>query len=95
MELLNSLFNLVERLYGETEGYLEEQSDAQLWYNRGYANGMVSVLRAAGYGSELALRLNLDAADLHNDDRLMTWAQAYHHGYEMGRKETREVLPIH
>jgi hypothetical protein len=93
METVEKLFKLVERLYGETAGYLEDQSDTQLWYNRGYANGMVSALRTAGYEDQLASRLSLDPAGLHNEDRFMVWTQAYHHGFEMGEKETREVLP--
>jgi hypothetical protein len=93
MEILDKLLNLVERLYGETAGYLEDQSDTQLWYNRGYANGMVSALRTAGYESKLGSRLVPDAAGLHDEDRFMAWTKAYHHGFEMGEKETREVLP--
>jgi hypothetical protein len=92
METIDKLVNLVERLYGETEGYLEEQSDAQLWYNRGYANGMVSALKQAGHGETLASRLTLDAEELHSEDRFMAWTKAYHHGFEMGEKETREAL---
>lgn len=93
MENVDKLLNLVERLYGETASYLDEQSDSQLWYNRGYANGMVAALRAKGYSESLDSRLQADPADLHQEDRFMAWSKAYHHGFEMGEKETLEVLP--
>ena len=38
----------------ETEGYLDRQDDPQLWYNRGYANGMVKALRELGQEAGLA-----------------------------------------
>ncbi|VAW69439.1 hypothetical protein MNBD_GAMMA10-299, partial [hydrothermal vent metagenome] len=38
MSVVNQLVELLERLYSETEGYEDNPSDAQLWYNRGYAN---------------------------------------------------------
>ena len=39
--LLDQLISLVQELRKESESYLEEQQDAQKWYNRGYANGIV------------------------------------------------------
>jgi hypothetical protein len=92
MEIIDKLVNLVIRLYGETEGYLDDQSDAQLWYNRGYANGMAAALKAAGHGEALASRLSLDAEGLYSEDHFMAWTKAYHHGFEMGEQETREAL---
>jgi len=93
MEIADKLINLLERLYGETAAYLDDQSDSQLWYNRGYANGMVAALRAKGYADRLAARLQTDPDGLHQEDRFMAWTKAYHHGFEMGEKETLEVLP--
>ncbi|MBD3669996.1 MAG: hypothetical protein HUJ29_04410 [Gammaproteobacteria bacterium] len=93
MEVLSKLVDLVVRLYQETDGYIENPTDAQLWYNRGYANGMVKVLREQGVTEQLESSLHLDDEGLHGDDRVMAWAQAYHHGFEMGEKEAREVLP--
>jgi len=92
MEIVDKLLNLAERLYGETAAYLDDQSDSQLWYNRGYANGMLAALRSAGYADKLEARLVCDPEDLHKEDRFMSWSKAYHHGFEMGEKETREVL---
>ncbi|MBD3609950.1 MAG: hypothetical protein HUJ30_05315 [Gammaproteobacteria bacterium] len=92
MDILSKLNELVVSLYSETAGYLDDQADAQLWYNRGYANGVVAVLREQNLADELAARINLDEAGLHHDDHFMAWTKAYHHGFEMGDKEAREVL---
>ena len=42
MSVIDKLATLVEQLYVESENYTENPSDVQLWYNRGYANGIVS-----------------------------------------------------
>jgi len=90
MSVLEKLAGLVVRLYGETEGYMGNPADAQLWYNRGYANGVVAYLR-----SKDALRglqdLTLDDEEVHKDDHVMEWFKAYHHGFEMGERESAEV----
>ena len=93
MTIEEKLIHLVERLYAETESYLTNQSDAQLWYNRGYANGVVKVLIERQALAGFSPQLKLDESDLHSSERLMEWHKAYHHGYEMGESEAREVLP--
>lgn len=93
MEIIDKLLGLIQRLYGETNGYQDDQADSQAWYNRGYANGMIAALRDAGYQDRLAAGLNPDPEDLHQEDRFMAWTKAYHHGFEMGHKEAQEVLP--
>jgi len=90
MSVLDKLADLVLRLYGETEGYIDNPADAQLWYNRGYANGVVAYLRsrdALGRVQGLAL----DDIEIHKDDHVMEWFKAYHHGFEMGERESAEV----
>lgn len=94
MSAVDKLIRLVERLYLETGDYIDNPSDAQLWYNRGYANGIVAYFRAQGLmpGLEQQLgQLALDAAELHNADHIMQWHKAYHHGFEMGERESAEV----
>lgn len=90
MRVINKLVELVERLYGETEGYIDNPSDAQIWYNRGYANGVAAFLQAQGFADKLD-GLSLDAAGLHDNERIMEWQKAYHHGFEMGERESAEV----
>jgi len=90
MSVIDKLTGLVERLYNETEEYLDNPSDAQLWYNRGYANGMVAYFRKNGFIEKLS-HLNLEAEDVHKNECIMEWHKAYHHGFEMGERESSEV----
>jgi len=94
MSVVKRLAGIIERLYQETEGYAANPSDAQLWYNRGYANGMVACFRDRGHDAELPA-LAFDAQDVHDKERVMEWHKAYHHGFEMGQKETGEVIEEH
>ena len=90
MSIIDKLANLVERLYQESEDYANDLSDGQLWYNRGYANGIVVFLRTEGYADKIN-HLNLDAENLFHGEQVMEWHKAYHHGFEMGLKESEEV----
>lgn len=94
MSIANTLAELIERLYNETEGYTGNPADAQIWYNRGYANGLVAYFRAHGLDEHLP-SLDFDAADAHDKDHVMEWFKAYHHGYEMGQREAGEVFESH
>jgi len=76
-----------------TDGYLDRQDDPQLWYNRGYANGMAAALRDLGHGDRVARAIAPDAYDSARDQGHLPWGKAYEHGRSMGAKETREVLP--
>jgi hypothetical protein len=90
MSVIEKLAGLVERLYEETEEYIDNPSDAQLWYNRGYANGVVAYFRANGFVKKLN-HLKLDEPGLHEKQQVMEWHKAYHHGFEMGERESGEV----
>ncbi len=94
MSVVKTLAELIERLYNETDGYIDNPADAQVWYNRGYANGLVAYFRANGLDQQLP-SLNLDAADVHEKDHVMEWFKAYHHGFEMGEREAGEVFDAH
>ncbi|MDH5359131.1 MAG: hypothetical protein OEX03_01150 [Gammaproteobacteria bacterium] len=72
---------------------MNDQSDIQLWYNRGYANGVVSTLRSKDLLKAASLQIQLDDMQLHQGQTFMEWEKAYHHGFEMGEREAREVLP--
>jgi len=89
-ELLEQLVQLVNSLRAENEDFLQNHQDAQQWYNRGYANGMVRGLsrllddpRPAG--------LVLDDESTLQGHEVMAWGKAYRHGESMGEKETYEV----
>lgn len=90
MSVIDKLVGLVEHLYLETEGYEDNPSDAQIWYNRGYANGVVAFLRAQGFEEKLN-GFTLDKQDAHKSEQVMAWHKAYHHGFEMGERESGEV----
>jgi len=90
MNVIDKLAGLVERLYDETADYSNNPSDAQLWYNRGYANGVAAYFQAQGFSQKLD-HLNLDAADVYKGEQIMEWHKAYHHGFEMGERESAEV----
>ena len=90
MSVIDTLVGLVERLYQESEGYAQNPADAQLWYNRGYANGMVAFLNARGHADKIN-HLQLDAEDLYTGEQIMEWHKAYHHGFEMGLGESEAI----
>ena len=90
--LLDQLIDLMLRLTEETEGYLDRQDDPQLWYNRGYANGMADALRELGHDARVDSALAADQYDAARDQDHLPWGKAYEHGRDMGRKETFEVL---
>lgn len=91
-ELIQQLIELVSRLYDETPGFLDAPEEQQLWYNRGYANGMVSVLDSMGYDCRLRESVDPDPEDMIAGQELMPWGKAYTHGLTMGEQECREIL---
>lgn len=89
--LIERLIELLKELNDDSEGYLERQDDPQLWYNRGYANGMADALRKLGHGRRIDTMLEPDVYDIARDQAHLPWGKAYEHGREMGAKETYEV----
>ncbi len=90
MSVIDKLTGLVEKLYNETAEYSDNPSDAQLWYNRGYANGVAAYFKKNGFAEKLS-HLELDAGDIYETQQVMEWHKAYHHGFEMGERESGEV----
>lgn len=90
--LLSKLFSLIRRIYADTQDMLDNPADQQLWYDRGYANGMVRALRELGYGELLEGQLRPDPPDLIAGQEPLIWGKAYVHGQEVGARETFEVL---
>jgi len=89
--LLDRLIELARELSDGSEGYLDRQDDFQLWYNRGYANGVAAALRALGHGARVDASLEADCYDAARDQNHLPWGKAYEHGREMGLRETYEV----
>jgi hypothetical protein len=90
-ELLNQLLELIDRLRDETKDFTEEAGDQQLWYNRGYANGMVLVLRRLGQTERLGRREPDNLVEL-SGQLAMPWGKAYRHGETVGSMETQEII---
>ena len=94
--VLPRLIALLRELYSETGGFLDRQDEAQLWYNRGYADGMVAAIRELGHGRSLPGDLDYDldsvALNLIAQQSLTPWGRAYAHGAEKGHDETYQVL---
>ena len=90
--LFQRLLPVMVDLYAETAELAQGDGDLQLWYNRGYADGMAQAMRQAGLSSDLD-RNGLPAPlAIDQGERFLPWGKAYSHGYEMGEGETREVF---
>lgn len=93
--LIHRLLELARELIDGSEDYLERQDDPQLWYNRGYANGMLAALHALGYGADADAdadaAIGPDCYDAARDQAHLPWGKAYEHGREMGISETYEI----
>jgi hypothetical protein len=93
--VLDQLIQVVQELHDETRDFLNQADDQQLWYNRGYANGVTHALDELGFAPYLDQKLKRDPPDVIQGHELMAWGKAYQHGFEMGEKETREVIGPH
>jgi hypothetical protein len=91
-ELLERLLQLAQDLYTESAELSETESELQLWYNRGYADGMVRRINDLGYRQEVSSVLGPLAEKLSDEQRFLPWGKAYQHGFEVGEREAIEVL---
>jgi hypothetical protein len=87
------LIALIENLYSESQDYLDNHQDAQLWYNRGYANGMIDTLCELGYRDAVTARIVRDPPEAISGHEVMAWGKAWRHGHDNGSSDTRDVLP--
>ena len=89
---LEKLLPLVVKLHTESEHFIEHPEETQLWYDRGYANGMLKALTELGYHKQLPTPLNMDTPETIAESRWMPWGHAYQHGFDKGYEETLAVL---
>ena len=87
---IRQLLDLIDSLRDETRTFLDEPGDQQVWYNRGYANGMLAALQGLGQANRLGER-RLDDTDEIGGQLAMPWGKAYRHGESVGRQETHEI----
>ncbi|MEW8507573.1 MAG: hypothetical protein AB2598_12800 [Candidatus Thiodiazotropha sp.] len=91
-DIFQRLLQVVQDLHAETLTLAAEESELQLWYNRGYADGMIEAMRRSGFTRQLeAAGLGIGSSPISGQE-LLPWGKAYRHGFEMGEKETAEVL---
>ncbi len=91
--VLGRLLPVLRNLYAETVGLAADESELQLWYNRGYADGMLSAMCQLGYEQILRGELRPFPEPVSQESPFLPWGKAYRHGYETGERETSEVLP--
>lgn len=90
--IVQRLLQVLQNLYAESTGLSQEDSDLQLWYNRGYADGMLKAMKALGYERELAGVKAAGEPPPGEAESFLPWGKAYRHGSEVGERETYEVL---
>ncbi len=91
-EIIQRLLGVVDELHAQTAALGAQESELQLWYNRGYADGMIEAMRSLGFAQRLdAAGVAVDSSIVAGQE-LLPWGKAYRHGFEMGEKETAEVL---
>ena len=89
-ELLQQLIGLIDELREGSAGFLDQAGDQQLWYDRGYANGMLLALHDLDQAGALGDRRPDDPDEL-GAHLAMAWGKAYRHGETMGSRETHEI----
>ncbi|MET0067786.1 MAG: hypothetical protein ABW076_15685 [Candidatus Thiodiazotropha sp.] len=92
-QVLKRLLPLLRDLYAETAGLSADEAELQAWYNRGYADGMLSAMRRLGHEQALQDALQPFPQPVSQESPFLPWGKAYRHGYETGEQETSEVLP--
>ena len=84
------LADLANELMQTSAQFLEQPNDLQLWYNRGYANGILNAFTQAGITIEGLAHPDPDSQWA--EHRFMAWGQAFIHGQTKGHNEAREIL---
>jgi len=92
-DLLEQLCRLVKQLREESADFGEHHEDAQQWYNRGYANGMLRGLQRV-LTQDCPCVQTLDDDMLLQGHEVMAWGKAYRHGEQMGEQETYEICRV-
>ena len=90
-QLVEKLNTLVHTLGTESAAYLDSLEDHQLWYNRGYADGVARALQELELTQTNHAILSPQELAQH---RWMPWGKAYQHGNDKGYQEAYEVLAL-
>jgi hypothetical protein len=90
--LFERLLPVVTGLYRETAELAQGDGDLQLWYNRGYADGMAQAMRQVGFSQALDSASLPASLSIDEGEVFLPWGKAYRHGLEMGHSETREAF---
>ena len=88
--LVIRLADLANELMQSSDQFLDQPNDLQLWYNRGYANGILNALAQADIKIEGLEKP--DPEHLWSAHRFMAWGQAFIHGQTKGHSEACEIL---
>ena len=88
--LVRQLLELIDQLRRDARDFVDAPADQQLWYNRGYANGMVRALRRLGQQHRLGDRLP-DDPDALRGHLATPWGKAYRHGESIGSRDTHDI----
>ena len=94
-EIVKKLLGLAQQLLDESEEFLEQPENQQLWYNRGYSVGILKAIKALHYEEAIPtpMRITLEAhLKAMTKHRMLPWGKTYCHGEEKGSRETFEVL---
>jgi len=92
MAVFERLLPVLAGLYAESGGLSPGDGDLQLWYNRGYADGMASAMRRLGYAAALEAAVTTAPLAIDDAEAFLPWGKAYRHGFELGERETGEAL---
>ena len=88
--LVIRLAELADELMRDSSQFLDQTDDLQLWYNRGYANGILNAFEQAGI--KVAGLATPDPDEQWSAHRFLAWGQAFIHGRTKGQSETQSIL---
>ncbi|MGU9977224.1 MAG: hypothetical protein ACNYNY_00810 [Candidatus Oxydemutatoraceae bacterium WSBS_2016_MAG_OTU14] len=89
--LVEKMSTLLHKLDEESAAWLDEPENHQLWYDRGYADGIAKALQELGW-AEQSKQYAIVSEKEFAQHRWMPWGKAYLHGNEKGYEETYEIL---
>lgn len=89
--LAEKISQLLSKLDTESANWLDEPENQQLWYNRGYVDGMAKALMEIGWQAQIPSNWKAASEAELKAHRWLPWGRAYYHGNEKGYQEILEV----